>query len=93
MDQQQTPRFVRINKLDHPMRGMIGTVTQVTEDGFEQITLLNTSFSGYFKPEDLQEIRVGTRVIVEHTILDFYKNSMMIAGGWTPLARIIDIVE
>lgn len=49
-------QFVRITKEGHPMRGMIGTITDTTEDGFERVTLLNSSFSAYFKPEDLQPL-------------------------------------
>ena len=90
---ETAPRFVRIRKEDHPMRGMIGTITETTPDGFERVTLLNSSFNGYFRPEDLQPIEVGTKVIVEHTISNFFQDSMMIAGGWTPLSRILDIVE
>lgn len=87
-------QFVRINKADHPMHGMIGTVNaDQSYDGFVQVRLLNASFQASFKSEDLQRIEKGTKVIVEHTISDFFRDSMMIAGGWTPLSRILDIVE
>ena len=49
-------QFVRITKEGHPMRGMIGTVTETTEDGFERVTLLNSSFNAYFLPDDLQPL-------------------------------------
>jgi hypothetical protein len=86
-------QFVRIAKEDHPLQGMIGTITdETTADGFTRVTLLNSSFSGYFKPEDVQAIEKGTKVLIEVTISDFFKDSMMVAGGWMDLSRIIDIV-
>jgi len=90
---ETTPRFVRIRKDDHPMRGMIGTITETTQDGYARVTLLYSTINGYFNPEDLQPIQVGTKVIVDHSISTFFQASMMIARGWTPLSRILDIVE
>lgn len=86
--------FVRINLNNHPMEGRIGTTTdETTEDGFKRVTLLKSSISGFFRPEDLQAIEVGTKVLIEVTISDFFQDAMMIAGGWMTLTRIKDIVE
>ena len=95
MEQGKMNQFVRISKEDHPMRGMIGTANleEQTKDGFTRVTLLNSSFSGYFQPGDLQAIEVGTKVIIEVEITRFFKDAMMVAGGWMPLSRIRDIVE
>lgn len=37
----------------HPMLGMIGTITDVTDDGFLRFRIEGSSFSGYFRPGDL----------------------------------------
>jgi hypothetical protein len=35
---------------------------------------------------------VGTHVLIEVAIRDYYDDSMMVAGGWMPLSRIKSIV-
>lgn len=93
MNQQSAPVFVRVNKQNHPLQGMICILGEETDDGFVRVTVLKTSISAYFKPEDIQIISVGTRVIIEVEISDFFQHSMMVAGGWMSVNRILDIKE
>ncbi len=74
--------------------GKVGRVTSLpleTEDHRYGVTLDGEEW--LFDGQDLQELTVGTRVVIEVEIRDFSIDHMMVAGGWMPLDRILRIVE
>jgi len=74
--------------------GKVGRVTslpQETEDHRYGVTLDEEEW--LFDGQDLQELAIGIRVLIEVEIRDFSIDHMMVAGGWIPLDRILRIVE
>lgn len=69
----------------------VGTIEETTPEGLQRVFQLDSSFSSWFRPEELQPIQVGTKVLVEVEICRFFQDAMMIAGGWTPLTRILEV--
>ena len=45
-----------IIQANHPMLGMIGSITDVTSDGFLRFRIERSSFSGYFRPGDVMAV-------------------------------------
>jgi len=43
--------------------------------------------------EQERRVSIGTKVTIEVTISDFFKENMMVAGGWMPLSRIKAICQ
>lgn len=90
-------RFVRITKAGHPLRGMIGSIsTAMTEDGFERVTLLNSSFSAYFKPGDIELLEGAfflpeqLNVRLEHLGKDRYH--LFVNGRWMYAFFVPDVL-
>ena len=86
-------QYVRIDLPNHPMDGCVGEVFGRDADGLIHVQAVDSSFSGWFLPADVQEVKRGTRVLIEVEISNLYENSMMVAGGWMPLSRIRRIVS
>ncbi len=89
----QSREFVFVNLEGHPMHGLAGEVFGTDANGMQHVQAIGSSFSGWFMPADLTPIERGTKVTIEVTISDFFKENMMIAGGWMPLSRIKSICK
>ncbi len=75
--------------------GVVVAVPDETEDHRYGVRVYGQkdTDSWLFTEEELQELQVGTRVLIEVQIYDFFEEAMMIAGGWMPLTRITGVLE